>query len=42
VTWHDTGWYGRVCAPRRPNGACLKLKRIAKERDGAAEKGVSG
>jgi hypothetical protein len=42
VPWHDTGWYGRVCAAPRLNGACLKLKRIAEERDDVAEGAVAG
>ena len=33
VPWHDTGWDGRVCKDPRLNGACLKLKRIAENRD---------
>ena len=37
VPWHDTGWDGRVCAAPRLNGSCLKLKRIAEDRDDAAE-----
>lgn len=42
VPWHDTGWDGRVCAAPRLNGACLKLKRIAENRDDAAEESVAG
>lgn len=42
VPWHDTGWDGRVCAAPRLNGSCLKLKRVAEERDDAAEEGVAG
>lgn len=42
VPWHDTGWDGRVCAAPRLNGACLKLKRVAEERDDAAEEAVAG
>ena len=42
VPWHDTAWDGRVCAAPRLNGACLKLKRIAEERDDAAEEAVAG
>lgn len=42
VPWHDTGWDGRVCAAPRLNGACLKLNRIAEERDDAAEEAVAG
>ena len=42
VPWHDTGWDGRVCAAPRLNGACLRLKRIAEDRDDAAEESVAG
>lgn len=42
VPWHDTGWDGRVCAAPHLNGSCLKLKRIAEDRDDAAEDSVAG
>jgi hypothetical protein len=42
VPWHDTGWGGRICATPRLNGACLKLKRIAEDRDDLAEESVAG
>jgi hypothetical protein len=42
VPWHDTAWDGRVCAAPRLNGSCLKLKRIAEDRDDAAEEAVAG
>jgi hypothetical protein len=42
VPWHDTGWDGRVCTAPHLNGACLKLKRIAQNRDDAAEEEVAG
>ncbi len=42
VPWHYTGWDGRICAAPRLNGSCLKLKRIAEERDDAAEEVVAG
>ena len=42
VPWHDTGWRGRVCAAPRLNGACLKLKRIAENRNDDAEEAVAG
>lgn len=42
VPWHDTGWDGRVCAAPRLNGACLKLKRIAEDRDDDAEESIAG
>ena len=41
VPWHDTGWDGRVCAAPRLNGSCLKLKRIAENRDDAAEEALA-
>ena len=41
VPWHDTGWDGRVCASPRLNGACLKLKRIADNRDDDGEESVA-
>jgi hypothetical protein len=42
VPWHDSGWDGRVCAAPRLNGSCLKLTRIAEDRDDAAEEAVAG
>lgn len=42
VPWHDTGWDGRVCAAPALNASCLKLKRIAENRDDAAEESVAG
>lgn len=42
VPWHDTGWDGRVCTAPRLNGACLKLLRIAEDRDDDAEVSVAG
>ena len=42
VPWQDIGWDGRVCAAPRLNGACLKLKRIAEDRDDDAEESVAG
>ena len=42
VPWHDTGWDGRVCTAPRLNGACLKLKRIAENRNDSAEESVAG
>lgn len=42
VPWHDTGWEGRVCAAPHLNDSCLKLKRIAENRDDAAEKAIAG
>ncbi len=42
VPWHDTAWDGRVCANPRLNGSCLKLKRIAEQRDDDAEEQIAG
>ena len=42
VPWHDTGWNGSVCTSPRLNGACLKLKRIAENRNDDAEDSVAG
>ncbi len=42
VPWHDTGWDGRVCAAPRLNGSCLRLKRIAENRNDTAEEAVAG
>lgn len=37
VPWHDTAWDGRVCAHPLDNSACLRLGRIAEERNDALE-----
>ncbi len=42
VPWHDTAWDGRVCALPHLNGSCLKLKRIAEDKDDSAEKAIAG
>ncbi len=42
VPWHDTSWDGRVCVAPRLNGSCLKLRRIAQNRDDTAEEAVAG
>ncbi len=42
VPWHDTGWDGRVCASPRLNGSCLRLKRIANDRNDDAEEATAG
>lgn len=42
VPWHDTAWDGRVCSAPRLNAACLKLKRIAEEKDDEALEAVAG
>ena len=42
VPWHDTGWEGTVCKEPKLNSACLKLKRIAANRDDDAEHSVRG
>lgn len=42
VPWHDTAWDGRVCADPARNTSCLVLKRIAEDRDDAAEACCAG
>ena len=42
VAWHDTAFDGRICADPLANGACLRLKRIAEERDDAHEVALAG
>ena len=42
VPWHDAGWDGTVCTAPRLNGACLRLKRIAENRNDDAEESVAG
>lgn len=42
VPWHDSGWDGTVCQEPAQNGACLKLKRIAADRDDDAEQRLRG
>lgn len=42
VPWHDTGWEGSVCADPLANGSCLRLGRIAEERDDALEARLAG
>ncbi|NPV48670.1 MAG: AAA family ATPase [Armatimonadetes bacterium] len=42
VPWHDAGWDGSVCKAPKLNGACMRLKRIADNRDDDAEEAVAG
>lgn len=42
VPWHDAKWNGRVCTAPRDNASCLHLRRIAEERDDAAEAAAAG
>ena len=42
VPWHDRGWEGTVCADPANNSACLKLPRIAENKDEVAEARVAG
>lgn len=42
VPWHDTGWDGRVCANPKGNSSCLRLQRIAENRDDDAEASIAG
>ena len=37
VPWHDTAWDGRICASPLDNSACLRLGRIAEERNDSLE-----
>ena len=41
VPWHDTSWDGRVCANPHLNSSCLKLRRIAEQRNDDAEDAVA-
>lgn len=40
--WHDDEWRGTVCRVPKLNGACLKLPRIAEQRNDDAEEAVAG
>lgn len=42
VPWHDRGWDGTVCNQPMLNEACLRLKRIADQKDDEAEAKVAG
>jgi len=42
VPWHDSGWNGTVCSAPHCNEACLRLARIAAERDEEKERSVAG
>jgi len=42
VPWHDNGWDGTVCRIPKHNGACLRLTRIAEDKDDEAEAAVAG
>lgn len=42
VPWHDTAWDGRVCEHPLDNSACLRLGRIAEERNDALEVSIAG
>jgi len=42
VPWHDNGWNGTVCQAPKLNGACLKLKRIADNKQDDEEEKVRG
>src|SRR4051794_36920793 len=37
VPWHDFSWVGRICADPANNGSCLRLSRVAAERDDTLE-----
>lgn len=40
--WHDSDWNGAVCADPKNNSACLKLRRIASNKDELAESALAG
>ena len=42
VPWHDSDWNGAVCADPKNNSACLKLRRIASNKDEADETTLAG
>src|SRR4051812_16607963 len=42
VPWHDRAWDGAVCDNPQANTSCLALRRIAEEKDDAAQHGVRG
>ena len=42
VPWHDSAWVGSVCEDPRSNAACIKLPRIAQNKDEALEVQVAG
>lgn len=42
VPWHDNGWNGTVCTKPCFNDSCLKLPRIAENRNENAENGIAG
>lgn len=42
VPWHDTGWTGAICGDPLANSSCLRLSRIAEERNDARELELAG
>ncbi len=42
VPWHDSGWNGAVCADPKNNSACIKLPRIAENKDDRLESAAAG
>jgi len=42
VPWHDTAYDGRICVDPLANGACLRLLRIAEQRDDSREVELAG
>ncbi len=42
VPWHDDHWRGTVCKDPSANNSCLRLNRIAGQRDDEAETAVAG
>ncbi|MCT8975109.1 AAA family ATPase [Clostridium sp. CX1] len=42
VPWHDNGWSGTVCLNPSHNDSCLRLRRIAEQREDELEEEVAG
>lgn len=42
VPWHDNAWNGSVCDAPKLNGACLKLKNIAQNKNEVTEASIAG
>jgi AAA domain len=42
VPWHDNAWNGSVCDAPKLNGACLKLRNIAQNKNEATETAIAG
>ena len=42
VPWHDTSWEGLICADPLNNGSCLRLSRVAENRNDSLEVQLAG